>query len=558
MPTYPVSIGEPEGSQDTPFRNTTPLGKRQRRPDIGPNTPKKAKKRKMNQCQMSFFQILKCSVNEYKFDAHFNLIDERLNAMDKSLDNDKACIQDTKEDDEELLQLVQELENKSKAAQQSTDVLRKGVHKFDILSGGQQSRRAGGEIPEYDAHQDSLLVRSCTTALNERADAFKTATVDTDKVKRQIENFKNEFEQARAGLSGQVGQLRLEYEARLSQQRRELKQETRESKENFDNLLEQKQKIIDNEMIRAREARVYGQSDLDQQMKSALKEKLVMQITTEWSSKLAAANEATAELSLRLASSENVKRDTKSQLAAVGHTVDALTRENAEWKEHARDMTDGNERLRNKLSRAEADYTAKMQSANERLHKTSQELQGTRRSLLTSEASAQRTRKRLDLTTSDYATLLIHVAWVQKDKLAVAREEKLHLKGYLAKARSKVDALERATETLEKQLKGKITQVERRSQRLEKVERLLEFKTKSLEYTDGKLEAERNKLEQKNKSILVHQISIQQLNKRNMELDAALKARDGLTSNATEIANKSLEAQHLTDQESNTAELLAV
>ena len=69
-----MGIGEPEGSQDTPLRNTTP-SKRLR---FSSTTLKPKKRQKMNQCQLAFHVILMRDVTVDILDASYKSIDKEL------------------------------------------------------------------------------------------------------------------------------------------------------------------------------------------------------------------------------------------------------------------------------------------------------------------------------------------------------------------------------------------------------------------------------------------------------------------------------------------------
>ena len=91
-----MSIGESEGSQDTPMRNTTPS----KRPRVKTDQSGKAKKKqKMNQCRLAFHVILMNDVTVDNFDANNITVDNELTNMVKKLEDGKASFQETQEID---------------------------------------------------------------------------------------------------------------------------------------------------------------------------------------------------------------------------------------------------------------------------------------------------------------------------------------------------------------------------------------------------------------------------------------------------------------------------
>ena len=236
MSSNTMSIGEPESSQDTPMRNTTPL-KRSRVQDGRSGTTTKAKKKqKMNQCQLAFHVILMHDVMVDSFDGSYESIDDELNNMVKKLEDGEASIQTTEKVDDELLQLIQELEERSQAAKDSKEGLGTQVAKLAPISSGEETKPEGILMPDYDEQHDGLIVRGCTRAFNERTELFNSVLENTNKVKQQVETFQGELGQVRAEVSSKVGAIRLEYEARLSQQRKELRKDLIEGEDSLDQM----------------------------------------------------------------------------------------------------------------------------------------------------------------------------------------------------------------------------------------------------------------------------------------------------------------------------------
>ena len=231
-----MSIGEPEGSLDTPLRNTTPLKRPRIQTDQAATTTRAKKIQKMNQCQLAFHVILMRDVMVDKIDASCKSIDSELNNMVKELDDGKASIQETKETDDELLQLVQQLEESSQAANYSKDCLSTQVTELATISRGRQTKSANTVMPDYDERLDDEIVGACTKALGERDNAIRSALKNADEVKRQVDKFKDELGHVRVEVSERVNAIHLEYEARLNQQRKELRIELNEAEDCLDHM----------------------------------------------------------------------------------------------------------------------------------------------------------------------------------------------------------------------------------------------------------------------------------------------------------------------------------
>ena len=554
-----MSIGESEGSQDTPMRNTTPL-KRSRDENGRANTTTKPKKRKMNQCQLAFHVILMHDNTVDEFDASHKSTDNDLNNMLKTLEDGKASIRDSEDVDDELFQLIQVFKEKSQATKTSRECLGRQGQELGPISGDLQTKPVRILMPDHDESHDDLIVRECSRAFNERTDSFNIALENTEKVKQQVKKVQGELGQARAEVSKKMDALRFEYEARLSQQRKDLKEDHQEAEERYKKRLTEQQQIIDDEKFRAPKGKDPGKLISDQvHTKSVFEVEAAGRLNAELSSNLAIANATTAELASKLANAEKAKKASDSQLAATKGQLESLLQKNAEWKKFGTSAGEKNRDLRTKLSRAEEFYAASVAKLNRTLCETRQELQDTRSSLVETMSRATTAEDQLGVCRSDYATLLIEVALMQKQKLATARCQKLQLDEYLTKAKFKVESLEGTLNKTDIKLTAKVSQMQRKDQLLTEARKRLEFKEKSLEHIERTLDKEREALKQKNKKILANQVNIRQIEKTNVELEAALQAKnDILASNAAISADQALEIQNLNNRASSAAEELAV
>ena len=476
-----------------------------------------------------------------KFDLTYESTNEDVNCMDKELDDGKAYIQEDMQDDSELRQLVQELEKESLACKESSEDLVVQATEIAFSSGGPPAKLA--KIALYDSHRDDLVIRGCATALNGRVHAFETTLEIIGKVKQQIEVVRGDLGKIWATCSNQVEQLRLEYEVRLDQQRRELQEQAQKTEHNLSNLLKRKRQNIDQDEIQAQSERdshrlVLDQAHIKSVLKEELKEKLKTKMTAKWSSSLEVANATIAELHSKLASVEKAKKDSHRALAATQGDLASVTRRNEEVEEYALRVAAQKQELRRSITRSERDHNADVQRLNHKLREKSDEMQYTRRSLVRSEGRASIIEGQIDVYRSDYATLLTNVALIQKQKLSVARNQRTLLEDYLVKARSIVERLE-----------ATIDKIEGKDRRLAEARELLELKIKSTEIMKNQLKSAQTSLDQKNKSILAHQVTIRQVKETNAELRATLKVKDDLLkSKANQVSENEREIQELAEQ----------
>lgn len=550
MSAYSMSIGEPELSQDTPLRNTTPLGKRQRVYGSRPGVAKKLRPEKMNQCQLCFYTIWKSNDIEENIYSTFEPVDEELDSMAKKLENGNIYNQATKDDDDELQWLVQELEKKAKATKESKGAVSAKVTELAMVSGSQQSQPLFTEGADHNESHDDAVVRACTMSYQRRTEAFESALENTEKVKRQVENFKGELGQVRAKLLKQVEQVRLEYEARLSQQRKELKEDARKPKEEFNNLLKEQQRIVESKELEAQRESDYGQFVLDRiHLKNAWKENMKTYLAAEWSSRVADADAEIAYLSSKLAAADDARKNATSLLAATQDQVKIVDQKKNQLRKTAQSLSGKNEALYSTLRSLRAECGEKTKDADHRLRESSRMLQDARNSLAESNDSATWARNQLTTSRSDYATLLIDVVLVQKQKLSVARDQTLQLSGNLAESRSTVKELEGTVGDIYSKLKATVSQVENKK-------KLLVSRTRLIEELQNASFAGQQRLDQTEQAA---QNLTKNFKNAKMQFETALKAKDDLLAfNATQISDQTLKIQNLTHHASNAVEELRV
>ena len=153
-----ASIGEPEGSQDTPMKNTTPA--KLRRPPRPPRQP--ATKSKVDQCQILATGLMRRRFFENFYDAAFSAHVE--------LYREERSLREADKQNDELHELIQELEVKSKIAKQYNDELFKGFMVKGITSASPQP-----DVPYYKEHPDNLIIKRCAKSLTNRVDAVRIA-----------------------------------------------------------------------------------------------------------------------------------------------------------------------------------------------------------------------------------------------------------------------------------------------------------------------------------------------------------------------------------------------
>ena len=408
MSAYPGSIGEPENSQDTPFPNTTPIQKRRVYPDPRPGPAKKVKPLKLNQCQKLFKVMTTSRSMEDKFDPNFDATDTDLVDMDKVLDNEEASVLEAKEDNDELLLLIQELEAKSRAAKQSNEHLGGEATGSGITSDSQRSKPTDIDMPDYLEHRDGRAVLGYTQAHKERLDALQGTLDNIERVKEQVAGFKGDLSQARAEFPAQVEQVRLEYKARLDQQRTELEQKPRERTARYQEELTAMSRPNQTELSDARQV---GEAAADKKME---------------------------ELQLRM-------HKKKQKLRKARHAVISSKRELEYQKvRHGQDLR-FHERAYEKLEADREDDQRGCQEVENKLRKELTLIEGDKRSY--GKACIEYMARIFDLEKKfrvSKSTLqgTVLVAAMQMMQLDVARREKALLLRCLANAKSDIAELE--------------------------------------------------------------------------------------------------------------------
>ena len=454
MSHYNVSIGEPECSQDTPFPNTTPVGKRRVTLDARPGPAKKPKPQKMNQCQTLFSTIVTSRRLEDEFDPTFEGADKHLRNVENILKTKDAYIQETKEEQDELLLLIQRLDEKSSAAKQSRDLICAEFSGAGPANFGQPSRSADFDMPDYDEHHDGLAIRQYLQAHNERAETIGNASESHETLKQQAADFKGKLEQLRTDLSTQVKQvhehLRLEYEGRLSQQRRELDERAQNRKANFNKELEDKQKVIDemtahssrSHQIEIENAVQVGKATADKEM-----EELRLHLH---------------ETKQRFREARQAEKSSKEELN------DQQWRHDEELSTHQRAY----DKLQAKWERDRKSHEKVKHELQENLDETN-EFYGD--SLIKLYAKKGDLRDRLGRLKSSFEGT-VTVATMQMMQLDVARREKTLLVDCLANAKSNVDGLKSQVSECTATLSARQTRVEQLESLLRKNDRQLDTK----------------------------------------------------------------------------------
>ena len=249
----------------------------------------------------------------------------------------------------------------------------------------------------------------------------------------------------------------------------------------------------------------------------------------------------------RTRTEERAKKASNVQLADALRRLVSLTLKNAKSNEDVLTEREKNKKLRTAFHAAEDAHAADVARLNATLRESNQELQDTKTSLVETKSRARRVENALDVCSSDYATLLIEVALVQKQKLATAKRQKLQLVEYLTKAKSTVQSSEHTLNKTNGVLKAKVLRMEYNDQQLTETRKQLELKEKALEQLERRFKTEND--------ILV--LDNQHLTKSKAELEASLVAKNELlASNAATTSDQTLEIQDLKTRLSSTAEEL--
>ena len=510
MSAYAMSIGEPENSQDTPLRNTSPAVKRKANLDGRPGPAKRAKPKKLNQCQ-ALFQILVLTRKlEDGFDPNFDGVDQDLDAIDehrinqtnieKDLKDEEAYIQQAKQDNDELLLLIQQLEEKSHATKESNDHVSAEFTDVGTRLNSKQSKCADINMPDYDVHQNDLVVRECTSAHGERAEALKIALENIESVKQQVEDFKIELGQVRTAFPAQIEQmreeLRLEYEGRLSQQRRELYEKAQKRKAKFSTELEEKQKVI-NEMT----------------AESSRSHQIELQKAVQVGK--ATADRTMEEVRLQLRETKQELRETRQVEKNAKRQLDAQqSRHDEDLGAHKR----ASKKLQVELENEQIAHKKAGLALHKELDKTKDLRSFYEKCLTTQYAKKVNLWDRLCLLKSSLEST-VTVATMQMMQLDVARREKTLLVGCLANAKSRLDKLKLQVSDCTATLKSWRTRIQHLQSLLRRNAQDLDSKKVLIEEYTLKI----NDLEGQSSQA---QQEIQKLTETNSELTKKVERRD--------------------------------
>ena len=200
MSAYDADIGEPESSQDTPLRNTTPM-----RP-AADTTAQSKRTGKLNECQM----------------AHCLAVDIRQ--------------LDTLND--EILPFIKDSKEKSRRSKES-------LHRLCAVANAAAGQDQDDEMPDSEDDPDDSLVDRCTKSHPERADALHEAIKNNEKIGKMVVGFEEDLRRAQINLEGTVERMRLEYKARLDEQREDMDYKYNQMNMYYNKKLQEKQTIID-------------------------------------------------------------------------------------------------------------------------------------------------------------------------------------------------------------------------------------------------------------------------------------------------------------------------
>lgn len=482
MTGYPASIGEAESSQDTPFPNTTPVGKRRSAP-IRPLAPWK-RPRKLNQCLTGFFLLVDVRVLDGQIDTDYDGVCE-------DLENDKVNLQKAVEYNNRILPLIEDQKEKARLAVESLDHL----HANAKAAGTKDLEMADQDMPDVD---DSL-VDKCTEAYKERDDALQTALKNNERIREMVEKLKGEFEQARAELPTHIEKVRCEYEARLSQQRKDWKEETQSLKAHFTEELNQKLKEKLDERQRfirenAESARSH-QTELDESRRAG-------EATADRKMK-----EAMDKLQLRLRNKNEELLDSHQDLRAHQRAYEKLQTNSKDvergFKKEVLDLQNKFNKMDN-LKNSYRDSLFEQYSRENTLH----------RSIGVLRSTLQDT---------------VEVATMEMMQLDVARREKALLVGCLANAKSHVAELGSEVSGLEATLSIRDTRIQQLESLLRKSNRHLETERLLVEKCTSQINGLRGQASRASQQI-------QQLTVANSELGRQVSNKDQtLNTNSTRL-----------------------
>ena len=228
MSAYDAGIGEPESSQDTPLRNTTPISK-PRRP-AADTTPQYKRPRKLNQCLTAHF----LAVDIRRLDTFIDRDYDTLCTVRHHRDNLQTAIQSN----DEILPIVEDVKEKARRSKESLDHL-------GATTKAVGSQDPDHEMPDLEDDPDDSLVDQCTTLHAERADALHEAIKNNEKVEKLVVEFDKDVRRAQATIEGEIEQTRLDFKTRLDQQREEISYKYKQKKMSLNQKLQEKQTVID-------------------------------------------------------------------------------------------------------------------------------------------------------------------------------------------------------------------------------------------------------------------------------------------------------------------------
>ena len=170
-------IGEPESTQDSPCRNTTPAKRRRVPLAKSPKAP--SKKVKYNMCITHHLHNVEV---RYMDTEITKFLDEQENEVRKAT----AALQAELADRESLDQLIREQKSKTKAVED----LRKELHTLESGAGGGQHRASGVDIGGLSEKVDMTGIKDVTQG---QSNALRDALQQLEAAKEQIKDCKDQI-----------------------------------------------------------------------------------------------------------------------------------------------------------------------------------------------------------------------------------------------------------------------------------------------------------------------------------------------------------------------------
>ena len=124
-----------------------------------------------------------------RFDVTFDMIDKDLNQA-------KADISHSEQDNDTLVQLIHQLEEKSRAAERSSQTLAVEIHRYRTAFGTIQSRSPN--VTAHDEVEDEHTLQQCTEAQGLRAQGVKEILIQIHNIQNLVDELKHDLRQARA------------------------------------------------------------------------------------------------------------------------------------------------------------------------------------------------------------------------------------------------------------------------------------------------------------------------------------------------------------------------